>query len=464
LGRNSLREFPNQLHRCTALETLDLSGNKLSVLCVRIKLPCLTELIASHNNIGSFDVSGVAGGFSQAFPVITCLDISDNPINHIPQFGSTTTLEIVNMLHCGISQLTAKQQREMAAIRLVYMQGNPLETTSRRVLRTSYVEHRTDLIISDLSMRHKFRNGSTSPTSGSPEMLGVAWSEIKGGRSTQEDTMSISQRKEDSEHMFGVFDGHRGSEVSRHCAVKFPHFLKHTIQQFPNNSGLAMREAFVQMSASIAKEGLTAGSTAAVTLVQPRTITLGHVGDARAVLYTVFSPNNPRSPQNQLRQYTKTIMHLANSKVVAIATMDHTAKNKVERQRVERELGGYVSEQGRIMGDIAVTRALGDGQFSPFITNEPSVLVVSRTGEELFMVVACDGLWDVVTVERAYHLITAYLMDASQDPSQVALMLRDHAFSLGSTDNISVIIVNGLGVSSPRARTELNSSYTFHGC
>lgn len=442
LGRNAFPAIPTHARLCTGLQTLDLSGNRIRAVHITGSFPSLTELILSHNTISSFDATP---SFAASFPALTALDLSDNPIAYVPALGSSKTLEIVNMLHCGITQLTAKQQRELSNIRIIYMQGNPIET-NRRTLRASYVENRTDLIISDLKKPHLFMRLATSQQQRTESnTMGVAWSEIKGGRSTQEDTISITQRRDGCEQLFGVFDGHRGSEVSQHCAIYFPHLLKHTLADQPQDSGRAMREAFGQLSESIHKQGLTSGATAAVALVLDDCITLGHLGDARAVLYEVISADQLPSPSCDLKQYTKTLLRTADgSTVVAVATRDHTARNRSERTRVERDLGGYVSEQGRVMGDIAVTRALGDAQFAPYITNEPSVLVVQRSGAEVFLVVACDGLWDVMTVEVAYALVAAHLKDYTADPSQVALMLRDWAVSMGSTDNISVLVVTGL--------------------
>ena len=126
--------------------------------------------------------------------------------------------------------------------------------------------------------------------------------------------------------------------------------------------------------------------------------------------------------------------------VIQTSTLDHTVKNKSERRRVEYELGGYVSEQGHVMGDIAVTRALGDLKFLPYVTNEPSVLVCRRKGTEILLIVACDGLWDCISNEEAYRLVSTFVLKGG-DPSQAALMLRDYALSMGSLDNISVIVV-----------------------
>lgn len=50
----------------------------------------------------------------------------------------------------------------------------------------------------------------------------------------------------------------------------------------------------------------------------------------------------------------------------------------------------FVSDAGHVMGDIAVTRALGDVQFSPYVTNEPSIFSWERTGGEVLAIIAVN--------------------------------------------------------------------------
>lgn len=52
-----------------------------------------------------------------------------------------------------------------------------------------------------------------------------------------------------------------------------------------------------------------------------------------------------------------------------------------------------------------------------------------------FLVMACDGVWDMVTDQLAVDSV------AASDPHLSATTLRDRAFLSGSTDNISVVVV-----------------------
>jgi len=54
-----------------------------------------------------------------------------------------------------------------------------------------------------------------------------------------------------------------------------------------------------------------------------------------------------------------------------------------------------------------------------------------------FLVMACDGVWDVMTDQMAVDLVA----DCA-DPNLAATMLRDCAFLSGSSDNISAIVLH----------------------
>jgi len=53
-----------------------------------------------------------------------------------------------------------------------------------------------------------------------------------------------------------------------------------------------------------------------------------------------------------------------------------------------------------------------------------------------FLILACDGVWDVLTSEQAVAIVSA----ENGDPVRGAAKLRDLAFALNSTDNISVTV------------------------
>ena len=67
------------------------------------------------------------------------------------------------------------------------------------------------------------------------------------------------------------------------------------------------------------------------------------------------------------------------------------------------ECGGFVTE-ARVMGDLAVARAMGDYDFKPeeqcVITADPDIFDMQLdSAADEFIVIACDGLWDVMSSE-----------------------------------------------------------------
>jgi serine/threonine protein phosphatase PrpC len=92
-----------------------------------------------------------------------------------------------------------------------------------------------------------------------------------------------------------------------------------------------------------------------------------------------------------------------------------------------------------ILGQLAVSRALGDANFAPFISSEPYLRSAAITEDHTHLVLACDGLWDVFPDSLAAQIVCN-----QPEPVQAAAMLRDRAFASGSTDNISVLCLQFL--------------------
>ena len=68
------------------------------------------------------------------------------------------------------------------------------------------------------------------------------------------------------------------------------------------------------------------------------------------------------------------------------------------------------------------------------------MLLFHLTGDEDFLILACDGLWDFVNPPEAVECVTEHLAEGGQRCS-VAEVLVDRAKSSGSTDNITVVVV-----------------------
>lgn len=92
---------------------------------------------------------------------------------------------------------------------------------------------------------------------------------------------------------------------------------------------------------------------------------------------------------------------------------------------------------------------LGDEHLRPFVISKPEVMMTKRTKEDEFMILASDGLWDVVSNEMACKVVKKCLggkivnsKKAESRASHAAAVLAELAMAWGSRDNISVIVVD----------------------
>jgi len=88
----------------------------------------------------------------------------------------------------------------------------------------------------------------------------------------------------------------------------------------------------------------------------------------------------------------------------------------------------------------------GHNQFfvGDLVTNKPDFQAV-RVGEEgvseEFLLLACDGLWDVIDADDAYRVTRDLLFEKQWSAKKAAGRLAELAVHLGSSDNITVIVV-----------------------
>jgi serine/threonine protein phosphatase PrpC len=71
-----------------------------------------------------------------------------------------------------------------------------------------------------------------------------------------------------------------------------------------------------------------------------------------------------------------------------------------------------------------------------FVVGAPYTTETTLTDDDTFLIVACDGLWDVVDDQDAVDLVKDV-----QDPIDMSQRLLQHALSNFSTDNTSVMVV-----------------------
>eukprot|EP00164_Ancoracysta_twista_P004044 GFYU01005429.1.p1 GENE.GFYU01005429.1~~GFYU01005429.1.p1 ORF type:complete len:313 (+),score=57.11 GFYU01005429.1:119-940(+) len=230
--------------------------------------------------------------------------------------------------------------------------------------------------------------------------------------------------------VFCVFDGHNGPDVANLAASKFARIFTACWREkdTPTFTSDILEEAMSEVNKLAETRGMKGGCTALCCVVTPHAtdteklrVTIGHLGDCRAVLCS-----GPTHTAETL-------------------TVDHNPMEDSERKRVISEGGklfdgGIVSKDGT--GSLAVSRALGDFDFHPYLSAKPDIIERDMDcNDDHFMILACDGLWNVFHAQDAVEFAMIE-MDSDKDCGMTAKRLVKEAVNvLRTTDNTSVIII-----------------------
>jgi serine/threonine protein phosphatase PrpC len=223
--------------------------------------------------------------------------------------------------------------------------------------------------------------------------------------------------------LFCVFDGHLGSNCSRDLITIFPQSLKQYFKDIITNIDdiqYAWKTLYLNVDNSL-RQYEVEGSTATTVFIWKsngkKFLQCANVGDSTAFLYR--------------------------SGVPVPLSKDHKLNNQSgERERLVK-MGIHVEKGAlRVEGGLNVTRAFGD--FYPKengsgIISEPEVsTLIELTDKDTHIIVASDGLWDVLTPEEAYTIISGF------DDSKVMShqLLSTALLNQNCKDNVTVVVVS----------------------
>ncbi|MCO5552731.1 hypothetical protein L7F22_006248 [Adiantum nelumboides] len=249
----------------------------------------------------------------------------------------------------------------------------------------------------------------------------------KGSRQNMEDEHVIIDNLQDfipdsqtEGSFYGVFDGHEGRSAAEFVRDKLLNFVRQDVD-FPLSVEKVLQNAYLQTDAAFAEacllgECVSSGTTALTVLVLGREVYVANAGDCRAIL----------SRKGKAKEMSR----------------DH--KPDAERARIEAQ-GGFV-EDGYLNGQLSVARALGNwhieglkGLDGPLIA-DPEVQHLSLTGDDEFMIIGCDGFWDVFQNQDAVSFARRRLQQHN-DPRECSRELVDEALRRNTTDNLTVVTV-----------------------
>ena len=271
---------------------------------------------------------------------------------------------------------------------------------------------------------------------------------LRGKRGSMEDFKLIYPAQRNIA-LYGVFDGHGGATAAEFVSKNLPLAFHSTFASpiVPVDYGsraLAIRRALKTAVADVDKRFLTetretSGSTVCVAAIDLETLAVhvANVGDSRCTL-------------------------CREGRAIDLS-IDHKAVHPAEIARI-MDSGGFVA-RGRALGLLAISRAVGDrdlkrhGADASPITAEPDVdtFVLDPSRDE-FLLIACDGLFDVMTSQQAVAFVRGKFADGLTEDAAANALASYAIDTLGSLDNVTIIIVTFSWAFIPPASSSASST------
>ncbi|XP_051151206.1 probable protein phosphatase 2C 22 isoform X3 [Andrographis paniculata] len=220
-----------------------------------------------------------------------------------------------------------------------------------------------------------------------------------------------------------IFDGHGGKHAADFACNHLPRFIVED-EGFPDEIERVMSTAFLQTDTAFAEAcsldaDLASGTTALAAVIIGSSLIVANAGDCRAVL-------------------------CRRGKAIEMSR-DHKPILLKEKRRIEAS-GGYVDD-GYLNGQLNVARALGDWHMEGLkcrdggpLTAEPELMSTRLTEEDEFLIIGCDGLWDVFMSQNAVDFARRRLQEHN-DPAMCSKELVGEALKRNSGDNLSAVVV-----------------------
>lgn len=262
-----------------------------------------------------------------------------------------------------------------------------------------------------------------------------------------------------------MLDGHGGDDCARFAAEELTPQVVSALRSSPSGDmPRCLFDAFLNTDAAYLKHrSSNAGCTATVLLFHHTLglASLAHCGDTRAVL---------------ARQSSDGVL-----KAVDLSR-DMKATCPIEVARIAAA-GGFISN-GRVLGSLAVARALGNAPLkeSPqeknkILISAPEVTSFRFDAGDRLIIIATDGLWDVMSSQAAVDMAVTLLSNRgvslpvscenssssnsiTADLKSVAETMVQHAVNaLRSADNVTIMLIV---VARDLSRPSYPASIPFH--
>lgn len=250
---------------------------------------------------------------------------------------------------------------------------------------------------------------------------------LKGKRPSNEDAHTVYINNDTNINLYGVYDGHGGKFISHFLSNNLPLF-------FTSNNVYPLKPDYVNLVydkiqnvllTKYEKASIESGSTCLLVCHFKQNgldyLNILNTGDSRCVLCN------------------------GNNFGISL-TKDHKPDWIDEYIRITK-LGGVPKNDNGVcrIGSLSVSRAFGDKDEIPYVTHNPEMFLHTLNKNDKFMIVACDGLWDVMDSQEAVNFVLRNCYDIDMKrinmSANIARLLGETCIEMGSSDNITCIIV-----------------------
>ncbi|KAJ2757182.1 Protein phosphatase 2C 2 [Coemansia aciculifera] len=271
-------------------------------------------------------------------------------------------------------------------------------------------------------------------TNGGDERYIYGASAMQGWRISMEDAHTTVLRlgPEGEAAFFAVYDGHGGQTAAKFAGADLHDFIIKDKNYAAGDYAAAIKAGYLTADRVLQEKpemtNDSSGCTAVcVLLAKDGSVYCGNAGDSRCIIST-------------------------KGRAVALSH-DHKPSDEIEFNRITSG-GGFV-EFGRVNGNLALSRAIGDFEFKnnrtlpaekQIVTADPDVIKHELAADDEFLVIACDGIWDCMNNQQVVQFVHAKIA-AGKKLDRICEEMMDECMAgeseLGGVgcDNMTVVIV-----------------------
>lgn len=287
---------------------------------------------------------------------------------------------------------------------------------------------------------------------------------MQGKRYSMEDTHShvLGFDGNPNHDFFAIYDGHGGTQTAMYAQAHLHEYIARSLNEPTSNSiEQKLTQAVEQFDQDLSQKNVKDGACAIAACILDKELYIINVGDSRAVLCSHGNaidlsvdqkPDNPVE-RARIEQAGGTVRYSGGWK-----TPIYYNWNQPNSINTQQELDNYKNyihtkhkgetvewvDVWRVQG-LAIARTLGDyaqkyyGKSQVIAT--PEITHHTIQPDDQFLILACDGVWDVLSSQEAVDIVKNALQENDNDPSIAAETLGKTAYDKGSDDNISAMVI-----------------------